>query len=689
MQMMDHALDYANRGLWVIPLHTPRNGGCSCGKKNCGSVGKHPRTKNGLKDATVDEKQIREWWNRWPNANIGILTGRESGIVVLDVDSEAGEKALKGRHLPPTPVASTGRGLHRYFAYPNNGKRIKSAKVFEACDIKADGGYVVAPPSLHPSGRQYEWQDTLSLSDIDLADCPQWLIELTSGKTDRTDEPAAEKTVFYEGERNNRLASLAGSLRRQGLKENEIADQLLALNRKVCVPPLSEDEVRRIARSIGTYPPGPAADFQSEESKKISTDVIANALTLEYYFAKGEGGKLYVYKDGRYCDCGREFVKTKVKELLCEWNKSDKWSSYRVREVEEYIAADCPKLLSRPPEGKVNVRNGIIDVRSRVLEPHTPDFLSPIQLPIIYDPDAKPEALEAFFREVFPADCCDTLPWQILGLLMVPYTGLQKAILLLGDRAAGKSTFLEVVKAFLVRENCSACSLQSLEENRFAAANLVGKLANICADLPNRHLEDTSVFKSITGEDVIQAERKMQPSFSFKPFARLIFSANRVPRSSDTTQAFLDRWIVVPFERSFRDNPKPRGELVARLTTPQELSGALNKALEFLPGVLAHGIPETESLRKGGKIFREEVDSVASWIYENCVFGSSLYVPKDDLLQRLNEARRDQDMPEISAKALTQRIKQAFPQLTQTKRPVGSARVPVWLGIGLKSDLED
>ena len=100
---------------------------------------------------------------------------------------------------------------------------------------------------------------------------------------------------------------------------------------------------------------------------------------------------------------------------------------------------------------------------------------------------------------------------------------------------------------FVGADNVSNVSLQQLASNRFAAASLEGKLANICADLPATRLEDTQLFKGITGGgDIIQAERKFQASFSFKPFARLLFSANRLPQSPDSSEAFFDRWIIVP-----------------------------------------------------------------------------------------------------------------------------------------------
>ena len=123
--MVEYALEIAGRGFRVIPLHVPRFGtdgelqGCSCGNPDCTAVGKHPRTPHGVKDATRDRDRIAQWWRKWPDANIGIATGE--GLVVLDVDGPAGEETLKGRPLPATVIAWSGRregGRHCYFKAP-------------------------------------------------------------------------------------------------------------------------------------------------------------------------------------------------------------------------------------------------------------------------------------------------------------------------------------------------------------------------------------------------------------------------------------------------------------------------------------------------------------------------------------------------------------------------------------------
>ena len=158
--LLECALQYASRGWHVFPLHSIRDGRCTCGQ-DCGkNAGKHPRVKGGFKVATVDNRQIEAWWRKWPDANIGIATGAVSGIMVIDVDGEKGLAtllALVARHgaLPLTAVVKTARGWHLYFLMPAGCGRIPCS-TGDGLDVRADGGYVVAPPSRHASGHIYQ-----------------------------------------------------------------------------------------------------------------------------------------------------------------------------------------------------------------------------------------------------------------------------------------------------------------------------------------------------------------------------------------------------------------------------------------------------------------------------------------------------------------------------------------------------
>ena len=267
MSTLTDALAYAARGWLVVPLHTPKQGVCSCSKKNCTSPGKHPRTEHGLKDGTKDPTHIERWWKKWPDANLGILTGQESGLVVLDVDGEDGKASLlaltaANGPLPKTPMVKTGRtgndgkrkGCHYYFRAPAGiSIRNSAGLVGKGLDVRADGGYVVAPPSLHPSGLLYEWL----APEQPLADLPPWLLaKLEEVKPSPLAQAPLERTeAIAEGGRNSALASLAGSMRRRGMSSEAIDAALMKENDTRCKPPLPTSEVQNIARSVARYEP--------------------------------------------------------------------------------------------------------------------------------------------------------------------------------------------------------------------------------------------------------------------------------------------------------------------------------------------------------------------------------------------------------------------------------------------------
>ena len=158
------ALNYAERGWYVIPLHTVPDCVCSCGKKECGrNAGKHPRTAHGLKDASRDPRQIYEWWEKWPDANVGIRTGVESGFFALDVDGENGQKSLREMEkkygpLPDTwTVRTGGSGLQLYFLYPA-GQKLRNSqgkdRTGNGHSRRGEGGYVsrsAEPASQRPA----------------------------------------------------------------------------------------------------------------------------------------------------------------------------------------------------------------------------------------------------------------------------------------------------------------------------------------------------------------------------------------------------------------------------------------------------------------------------------------------------------------------------------------------------------
>lgn len=704
------ALAYAARGWRVHPLR-PRD--------------KLPTLQRWPERASTDPDTIRRWWAKEPTANIGIATG--SGLLVLDVDGDEGRESLNGHHLPPTVCALTGGGGIHYL-FEVDGETRNTTNLLPHVDTRGDGGYIVAAPSIHPdTGAAYTWADGLSPDDLPLAPAPQWLVDAlrpkaapapTTPPTTPTPAREASRTSAYgqaaldreavavaetaPGGRNARLNQAAfsiGSLvgggevlradaertltaagREAGLEDREVAATVASGLNSGALSPRS---------APGAGPDDPDQGTEPKAKAKVHTHELAQALLAAgKHFARDAGGKLYAFEGGRYTSDGRRIVESGCKAILEEWGRPDSWSSYRASEVEKYILADAPDLWDRPPVDTLNLANGLLDVETATLRPHDPAFLSPVQIPVAFDPEATCPNWDRFVSEVFPQDA-QALAFEIVAWLMLPDTGIQKAVLLLGAGANGKSTYLRAVTSFLGgRQNVVAQSLHRLEQNRFATARLIGKLANICPDLPSAHLEETTIFKALTGGDgELDVERKGIDPFAAPIYARLVFSANHPPQSRDTSKAFFRRWLVVPFEASFDpdgDRPvKTEMQMDAELCCPAEQSGLLNRALQALAQVRTGTLSEPESCRVAHAEFEAETDPLRVWLDAHIVAGPGMLVRKDELRRRYNQDAQREGRPLLTHHAFTPALRRAYPGITEGKRTIGGTRVKCWLGIGL------
>jgi hypothetical protein len=254
--MLDKALDYARRGWPDFPVYTVIDGRCTCREAACDSPGKHPRVTGWPNQATTDPETIRQWWTRWPGANIGIPTGTASGFFVLDVDlRHDGDETLRELEaqqgpLPPTVEALTGGGgRHIFFRYPGYSVKSSAGVLGPGLDIRGDGGFIVAPDSLHVSGRRYEWEVSSHPDDVPVADAPAWLLDkLRSEATNEHGERFTIPEKIKDGERNTTLYKLARSLKARGLSFEASLAAMLKENSVRCEPPLTDAEVQRIAK---------------------------------------------------------------------------------------------------------------------------------------------------------------------------------------------------------------------------------------------------------------------------------------------------------------------------------------------------------------------------------------------------------------------------------------------------------
>jgi len=336
----------------------------------------------------------------------------------------------------------------------------------------------------------------------------------------------------------------------------------------------------------------------------------------------------------------------------------------------------------RCPENLIVLRNGILDLKKMELKPFTPDIFVLNQLPVYFDPNADCPNIKKFISEVVsPADAM--VLQELTGYCLWRRYPIHKAFMLLGEGRNGKTTFLNLLKALLGEENVSAIALQDLS-NRFAAADLYGKLANICDDISDKDLKNTSRFKELTGKSFIRAERKFRPPFHFVNSAKLIFSANKLPRSSDDTNAFFSRWIIIPFPNKFEEGVNADPDLLEKLTTPQELSGFLNWALKGL-----------QRLRKNGKFSYSKTvnqvraymiklsDSVLAFINERIVFDPKNEIPKQRLYSEYVAYCKNEQLVAVDYQTFCKRVLRTR-RVSETRPMMQGKRIQCFKGLRLK-----
>lgn len=264
---LESALVYVKRfDFAVLPVHSISKNGCSCDKKDCTHPGKHPRNSGGVKEATKDLEQVLYWWRKWPNANIGVACGKISNITVLDVDIKPNcdgretlrELELQNSPLPMTPMQISGSGGNHYI-FKYEPSLINRVDFLPALDIRNDGGYIIAAPSIHETGKEYNWELLQHIKEHSIAKMPDWLINESVKKNTFNGSKSLNKDPdrwarilagISEGGRNDAATSLAGHLfykKVDLLIIVWIMQQWNSFNK----PPLNERELEKVILSVG------------------------------------------------------------------------------------------------------------------------------------------------------------------------------------------------------------------------------------------------------------------------------------------------------------------------------------------------------------------------------------------------------------------------------------------------------
>ena len=340
---------------------------------------------------------------------------------------------------------------------------------------------------------------------------------------------------------------------------------------------------------------------------------------------------LHRWEDGVWVPDGEQMVIHRVTNLL-----GDLFRPSHARNVVVALS-NKPSPFSRDPNTRfLNVPNGLLDWRTGDLCDHDPNVGILPRIPVEWDPDATCPRIDAWLEEVLPEDCLD-LAYEVVGYCLFNGYPIHKAILLFGEGRNGKGTYERLIERLLGSGNCSHITPQELDDNRFKAAELYGKLANLVGDVDPKTFRVTEKFKQATGDDTLTAERKHGQNFNFKNVAKIVAAFNKLPQSADTTEGFLSRWVVLPFIGYFPDGVADES-VEAKLHAPEELQGLLVKAVYALRRLMERRtFPCPPSVEEATKKFRLEADPYRQFITEKLVAMPKGYIFRSELL-RLWEA---------------------------------------------------
>lgn len=329
----------------------------------------------------------------------------------------------------------------------------------------------------------------------------------------------------------------------------------------------------------------------------------------------------------------------------------------------------------------VNVRNGLLDIRDMSFKEHTPSYLSTVQLNVEYNPQVDCPQFKKFLNEVLD---CKLIPLvqEIVGYLLTTNTASQKAFVFWGPARTGKSTLLWVVEYLLLgKKNVSNIPWQEIGD-KFKTAELLGKLANVFSDLPSKSIDDTGIFKVVTGEDYLMAEKKNKNPFKFKPFARLVFSCNELPRNYvDRTEGFYRRLIIVPFSRQI---DKSKIDKSLKYKFQREKEGILNWALEGLKRLYENNFEFSENELTDGvkKEYKRENNNVISFVEECCELDGLFSCSRIELYEAYKEFCVEAGLKALSQIKFNKELEGNF-NITRSR----NRKLRSWNGVRIK--LED
>lgn len=636
---------------------------------------------HGKKDATTDPALIAHWFPPDTDRNVAILTGERSGLVVVDVDTrndgEAGFARLERTYgtLPETKRAKTGGGgFHLYFLLPPGAEELRDhthVAGFQGVDLKADG-YVVAPPSLHPSGDAYVWEN-----DAPIAPAPDWLIDLARGRKRVKSAAPPSSGSIAEGGRNDTLFRLASGLRARGLSSAAIRAAVTAENEARCVPPLDADEVERIVNSAMRYEPGTEhAETDLGNARRLVElmDGRARYEPASRDWFVWDGRRWARDEEGQVTRLAKRVVDAllsaaklvndpeTLKRRVAFAHKSQ--SAARIAGMVELAKTEpgvpIPFDAFDRQQHLLNVANGMVDLRTGALLPHDRDAFATQVMDVHFDPAAACPVFERFVADVLAHDA-ELVEYvqRAIGYAATGETREQCFFVLHGEGANGKSTALNIVRSVLGSYG-KHTPTDTLVAKAGGASNDLARLAGtrfVTASEANadQRLAD-ALLKQVTGDEPIVARYLFKEFISFHPTFKLFLATNQLPQVNGNDPAIWRRIRTIPFTRVFAAEEQDRS-LADKLAA--ERAGILAWIVRGAVCWYRDGLPTPAAVRAANAEYRAEMDSIGQFIEERCeveadaaVSASTLYA---SYRHRSNDNGRAPVNPTIFGRTLSTR----------------------------------
>ena len=611
----------------------------------CKSNGKKPLTPRGFKDASSDAGGITTWWSNYPDANIGLCTGKDANLVVVDVDvknSAGGIESLQEleaefEKLDTLIVTTPSGGWHYYFSFPKDVETIRCMKGFrKGIDIRADGGYVVAPGS-SIDGKPYEFKDI----DKEIAQLPLWLFDLLTNKeTNNSSFDVLESSKgVSEGSRNDSLFKLSSSLRGRDVDYDDAREQVLSANSN-CKPPLSSTEVLRCLDSAySRYEPNKElTEYHLTELGSAQEMVSCYGENIRYV---AQFGKWLLWDSHRWCfdETGNVSRLAKANALsqydkvaqIDDFNQRQQMSRYAAKS-ESRQAIESTIHLAKTEAGiplrvesldtnsyLLGVANGVINLRTGGLRVETKEEYITKQAPVEFNPDATCPRWLKFLNQAMGGDneMIDYLK-RIVGYSLTGDIKEQVLFFLFGHGANGKSVFVTTIQSLLGDYAMQTPVSTLMTRGKNIVNNDVARLRG-ARFVATTETEEGSKFneselKQLTGGDILICRFLYGEFFQYYPEFKIWISGNHKPVPGDG-HGIWRRLILIPFE-VIVDEANQDKELHLKLK--EELSGILNWAIEGCLEWQEEGLKTPQKILDAISEYKSEMDRVLTWMDECC-----------------------------------------------------------------------